>query len=182
MLLGYTRPNQDDLNCNEQIEILKGLHCDRLYSEEHSSPKQRVILKELIQSLQPGDTVVVAKLFSIADSTRHLAELLDQLREKEAYLYSVQEEINTNPSSGSSHSFQEYVGFLLRFQTDLISENTKKGLYEAKQKGIKPGRPRKPDENVNRAIKMYQSQQFSLAQIKEETGISKSTLYRYLEN
>ncbi|MDQ0166942.1 DNA invertase Pin-like site-specific DNA recombinase [Bacillus horti] len=56
------------------------------------------------------------------------------------------------------------------------------GLYAAKQKGVKPGRPRKPDENVKRAISMYQSQQYSLAQIKAETGISKTTLYRYLEN
>ncbi|MCE0554977.1 helix-turn-helix domain-containing protein [Bacillus thuringiensis] len=29
---------------------------------------------------------------------------------------------------------------------------------------------------------MYQSGDYSLAQIKDETGISKSTLYRYLEN
>lgn len=63
-----------------------------------------------------------------------------------------------------------------------MSENTKKGLYEAKQKGIKPGRPRKADENVKRAIVMYQSQKYNLAEVKEETGISKSTLYRYLEN
>lgn len=47
---------------------------------------------------------------------------------------------------------------------------------------MKPGRPRKADDNVKRAIIMYQSQKFSLAQIKEETGISKTTLYRYLEN
>jgi AcrR family transcriptional regulator len=52
----------------------------------------------------------------------------------------------------------------------------------AKQKGAGPGCPRKTDENVELAIMMYQSQQYSLAEIKEETGISKSTLYRYLEN
>ncbi|MEC2983796.1 helix-turn-helix domain-containing protein, partial [Bacillus cereus] len=51
-----------------------------------------------------------------------------------------------------------------------------------KQKGITPGRPRKPDEIVKRAIVMYQSGDYRLAQIKDETGISKSTLYRYLEN
>ena len=64
----------------------------------------------------------------------------------------------------------------------MISEKTKKGLSEAKQKGIATGRPRKPDENVQRAIIMYQSKKYSLAEIKNETGISKSTLYRYLEH
>ena len=55
-------------------------------------------------------------------------------------------------------------------------------MSKAKQKGITTGRPRKPDENVQRAIIMYQSKKYSLADIKNETGISKSTLYRYLEH
>lgn len=135
----------------------------------------------MINDLQPGDTVVVAKLFSFADSTRHLAELLEQLTQKEAYLFSVGEGIDTR-SSAPEHSFQEYVHHLLNFQSDVISEYTKKGVYEAKQKGVKSGRPRKPDENVKRAIRMYQSKKYSLAEIKEETGISKTTLYRYLES
>ncbi|MFB7142021.1 helix-turn-helix domain-containing protein [Gottfriedia sp. NPDC056225] len=63
-----------------------------------------------------------------------------------------------------------------------MSENTKKGLYEAKQKGVTSGRPKKPGENVKRAIVMYQSKKYTLEEIKQETGISKSTLYRYLEN
>nr|WP_258048466.1 MULTISPECIES: helix-turn-helix domain-containing protein [unclassified Planococcus (in: firmicutes)] len=44
------------------------------------------------------------------------------------------------------------------------------------------GRPRKPDANVKKAIEMYKNKSHSLAEIKEQTGISKSTLYRYLEN
>ncbi|WP_163859552.1 recombinase family protein [Paenibacillus elgii] len=180
MLIGYLRPYQDDVNCKIQLEILMELGCDRFFTEEHSSPKKRVMLKKMINELQPGDTIVVAKLFSFADSTRHLAELLNQLKQKQAYLYSVGEGIDTNHSSG--YSFHDSVNHLLNFQSDVISENTKKGLYEAKQKGIKAGRPRKPDENVKRAIHMYQSQKYSLAQIKEETGISKTTLYRYLES
>ncbi|KKC47773.1 resolvase [Paenibacillus sp. VTT E-133280] len=180
MLIGYMRPYQDDLNCKIQIETLKELNCDQFFTEEHSSPKKRVMLIKMMNELQPGDTVVVARLFSFADSTRHLAELLNQLNEKRSYLYTVGEGINTNQSSG--YSFHDSVNYLLNFQSDVISENTKKGLYEAKQKGMSPGRPRKPDENVKRAIHMYQSQKYSLAQIKEETGISKTTLYRYLES
>ena len=61
------------------------------------------------------------------------------------------------------------VKHLLKFQSDVISEKTKKGLYEAKQKGVTTGRPRKPDENVKRAITMYQSKHYSLAEIKSET-------------
>lgn len=181
MFIGYVRPNQDDLNCEVQLQILDELNCGRFIMEEHSSSKKRMMLKKMINELQPGDTIAVARLFSFADSTRHLVELLDHLNKKGAYLFSVGEGIDTRPSA-RGYSFQEYVHYLLNFQSDVISEYTKKGMYEAKQKGVKPGRPRKPDENVKRAIHMYQSKQYSLAEIKEETGISKTTLYRYLES
>ena len=180
MLIGYIRPYEDDKECKNQNQLLADFNCDQLFIEEHSSPKKRVVLKKMMGTLQQGDTIVVAKLFSFADSTRHLAELLNQISDKQAFLLSVEEGIDTRKSTG--YSFHVCVNFLLRFQSDAISENTKKGLYEAKQKGIKAGRPRKPDENVTRAISMYQSQKYSLAQIKEETGISKTTLYRYLES
>lgn len=129
------RPYQDDLSCKIQFEILNDLKCDHYFTEEHSSPKKRVMLETMINQLQTGDTIAVSKLSSFADSTRHLAELLNQLNEKQAYLYSVGEGINTNHSSASNYSFQDSVNYLLNFQSDIISEYTKKGLYEAKKRG-----------------------------------------------
>lgn len=180
MLIGYVRPYQDDLLCNDQQAILAQYACDYIIAEEHGSAKKRTGLYGLLDKLESGDHIVVAKLFALADSTRHLAELLDEVSNKGCYLISAKEGIDTSASPGLI--FQEMVHHLLDFQSDVISEKTKKGLYEAKQKGIRPGRPKKPDENVKKAIVMYQSNQYSLAQIKDETGISKSTLYRYLDS
>lgn len=180
MLIGYMRPYRDDLTMEAQQERLSALGCAPLVMEEHSSAKRRTKLKEMTDSLRPGDKVAVAKLFALADSTRHLVELLDVFETKGAYLLSIAENIDTGRAEG--YRFAEIVKHLVHFQGDVISEKTKKGLYEAKQKGVTPGRPRKPDANVKRAILMYQSNNYSLADIKEETGISKSTLYRYLEN
>ncbi|MBT2581165.1 recombinase family protein [Bacillus sp. ISL-8] len=180
MLIGYMRPYQDDLKCEEQLQKLEKVNCTTIISEEHSSAKQRTQLKSMISNLNPGDKIVVTKLFTLADSTRHLVELIERIDVKGAYFQSLTEGIDTSNTAG--YQFSYIVNHLVNFQSDVISEKTKKGLYEAKQKGITPGRPRKPDENVKRAIVMYQSGEYSLAQIKDETGISKSTLYRYLEN
>ncbi|MFS0725592.1 recombinase family protein [Paenibacillus sp. 1P07SE] len=180
MKIGYMRPYQDDVHCQVQLSQLQAHDCNSILQEEHSSPKKRVVLKKVLHMLGPGDTLVVAKLFSLADSTRHLAELLHHLHSKQAFFHSITEGIDT--SCQAKDTFEANVQHLLNFQSDVISENTKKGMYEAKQKGMHLGRPRKPDENIKRAISMYQSQQYNLAQIKEETGISKTTLYRYLEN
>jgi len=179
MLIGYMRPYQDDENCEQQFKILTQKNCHKIISEAHGSAKQRNILEDLLNSLCKGDKIIVSKLYAIADSTRHLVELLDRVDAKGAFLQSLQERIDT--SDTNRYSFTYVVKHLAVFQSDVISEQTKKGIMKAKEKGESVGRPRKPDENVQRAIDMYQSKKYSLAEIRNKTGISKSTLYRYLE-
>ena len=173
------RPSHEDPACDAQKEKLLVYEDIKLFSEEHSSAKRRVQLEGILQNLQKGDKIIVTTLSMLADSTRHLGEVLQMIDEKEAFFHSMKEKIDTSNPDG--YSFIEIVRNLMEFQSDLISERIKKGLLEAKEKGVATGRPRKPDENVQRAISMYESKKYSLAQIKNETGISKSTLYRYLD-
>ncbi|WP_034551954.1 recombinase family protein [Carnobacterium funditum] len=180
MLIGYMRPYHDDQTCDSQLIELRKSNCVEIFAEEYSSAKNRKYLKNMLDSLKKGDKVVIAKLFSLADSTHHLVELLELIEEKGAYIKSIKEELDT--SDGSGYPFSHIVKHLVEFQSDVISENTKKGLCKAQQKGVTTGRPRKPDENVQRAIIMYDSKKYSLAEIRDKTGISKTTLYRYLEN
>lgn len=180
MIIGYMRPSHGDLNCENQKKLLKNVKCTVIIEEKHSSAKKRVELNNLISTLNKEDTLIVTKLFSLADSTHHLAELLENININGSYFKSLAEGIDT--SSSSKYDFITIIKHLVQFQSDVISEKTKIGLDEAKKKGISSGRPRKPDENIQRAISMYQSKKFSLIEIREETGISKSTLYRYLES
>ncbi|GKW46981.1 recombinase family protein [Planococcus sp. NCCP-2050] len=180
MLIGYARPSLEDPECQHQLALLKKAGCNTIYIEEHASPKKRVRLQELLETATAGDQVVVAKLYTWADSTRHLVELLDTLETKGMTLYSLQENIEIG--TGKEYPFANNLRNLADFQSDAISEKTKAGLSVAKEKGVVSGRPRKPDENVKKAIEMHNSKQYTLAEIKEKTGISKSTLYRYLES
>ncbi|WP_110111544.1 recombinase family protein [Bacillus sp. CGMCC 1.16541] len=180
MLIGYMRPYEKDLHCKNQEVNLINLNCETIIIEEHSSAKERTQLCDMINKLQEGDKIIVNKLFTLADSTRHLVELLEKINQRGAYIQFLDEGIDT--SSPAGYSFIDITKHLLNFQSDVISERTKQGVSQAKKKGITTGRPKKPDENVRRAIEMYQSKTHTLAEIKEKTGISKSTLYRYLEN
>lgn len=180
MIIGYMRPCQDDINLDYQSSLLKDINCDLIFSEDHFLPKKRVELESALNELSDGDKLVVKKLFILGDSPRHLLKVMETIESKGAYLISIKESIDT--SSESDERFSHTLKHLVSFQSDIISEKTKEGLIEAKQKGSTPGRPRKPDKNVRRAIDMYESKRFSLAEIRDETGISKSTLYRYLEN
>lgn len=178
MLIGYARPTSDDSSCQEQCALFVKMDCERVIKEEHFSTQGRLRLEELMATVQQGDMIVVSKLAVFADSPSHLYDLLNELEYKGGFLKSLDEGIDTSEKSKSS--FKDIIKIIVDFQSDLISEKTKVGLLEAKQNGVVAGRPRIPDENLKNAIKMYESKQYSLAQIKSETNISKSTLYRYL--
>ncbi|MFD1031962.1 recombinase family protein [Metaplanococcus flavidus] len=180
MHIGYARPIYGDLTCEKQQVILNEIGCEEVFIESHSSPKKRDELKLLLARLENGDRLIIQNLHVLADTTRHLVELLEVLNQKGITLYSANEQIDTAPDK--LFTFQKIVQCLADFQSDSISAKTKAGLTMAKEKGMHAGRPRKPDANVKKAIEMYESKKFNLAEIKEETGISKSTLYRYLEN
>ncbi|MGI1805558.1 recombinase family protein [Exiguobacterium sp. TDN 0502] len=176
----YMRPYPDDPDCAVQQAEADQIDVTRRVIESHDSAKRRTELEQMLKALEPGDEVVVTHLYVLADSTRHLIELLEQMEETGASLWSLREQIRTKESA--SLNFLETARHLVQLQSDVISMSTRAGLTKAKEQGKQTGRPRKPDENVRRAIAMYQSKNHSLADIREQTGISKSTLYRYLES
>ena len=179
MNIGYMRPTNEDASCQKQLEMMEPI-CGRVYKEDHDSAKNRNVLSEVLNNISEGDKIVVEQLFILADSSRHLLEILDLLNQKGAYLQALHEEIDTEAKT--EYPLSLMLQYLVEFQNEIIRERTKKGMEYAKKHGKTTGRPRKADENVKRAIEMYQSKKYSLKDIKEETGISKSTLYRYLEN
>lgn len=68
-----------------------------------------------------------------------------------------------------------------QFERDLIVERTKEGLQSARARGRKGGRPRVKQKDIDKAIKLYDTKTHSLAEIEEMSGVSKATLYRYLQ-
>ncbi len=70
---------------------------------------------------------------------------------------------------------------IAELERDIISERTKSGLLAARARGRKGGRPTKKSDKVKMAIKMYMSKDYTIKQITEATGVSKTSLYRYLD-
>ena len=67
-----------------------------------------------------------------------------------------------------------------QFERDVIAERTKEGLRSARARGRLGGRPKTDVTSINKAIKLYNTRQYSIKEIEELTGVKKSTLYRHL--
>ena len=55
-------------------------------------------------------------------------------------------------------------------------------LNAARARGRKGGRPKVNAKDITLAIKMYNSRNYSISEITKATNISKTTLYRYINN
>ena len=64
----------------------------------------------------------------------------------------------------------------------LLDYYYKKRRKSGYQKALDEGRVGRPDKSaeVEKAIKLYNSRNYTVAQIEKLTGVSKSTLYKYL--
>lgn len=177
MIYGYARPLFNDINSKNQLNSLKE-KCDVIYSEEHGPEKNdRLQLERLLSKVKHGDKIVVEKMAVLANSFQDFIELLKTCRTKKVKIYFLKEEIQ----SDELVSLEDIMTHIIQFQSDMIKQTTTMGMEEAKKKGKTIGRPKKPDENVKKAIAMY-NKGYKLIDIKNKTGISKSTLYRYLES
>lgn len=179
MIFGYKRPVYNDEQCEKQLAT-KEMVFDKVFIEPHGLPKKRLQLEELLMSLNPGDEVFVHSFCALADSSIHLMEIVKICEKDDVIIHFKKEELNSRDLL--SCTLQEMLHHIVEFQKNVTRYSTQKGMEHAKESGKTIGRPKKSDDNIKQALSMYHSGDYTLREIKDETGISKSTLYRYLEN
>lgn len=179
MIFGYARVSTQDQNLDLQLDALNKFGCDEIFNEKMTgTKKERPQLEEMMKKLRKGDKVVIFKLDRISRSTKHLIELSETFADIEVDFISLQDNIDT--SSPIGRFFFKIMACVAEFERDITVERTKAGLQSARARGRKGGRPKKDKSKIELAIKMYQSKDYSIGQIEDATGVSKTTLYRYL--
>jgi len=103
--------------------------------------------------------------------------LVEYFENKGVKIISVKENFDTATSQGRLMLtvFQAFS----QFERDLIAQRTKEGLESARARGRKGGRPKIKDSRIAKALKLYDSKEYSISEIVEMTGVSQATLYRY---
>ncbi|SIT88361.1 recombinase family protein [Edaphobacillus lindanitolerans] len=176
MNYGYVRCLPDDMEMKAQTMALEKYAIDEWVREENY--RENAALDTLLEKAGAGDTVYVQSLAAFVRSPVQLGHVLEYAAEKGLRVYFHREEIDSEKPL--SLTLEQMVRMFTEFQGETKSIATRAGIDEAREKGITTGRPRKKDENVREAIRMYRSNQYTFAEIREKTNISKTTLYRYL--
>ena len=182
MLVGYARVSTDDQNLSLQKDALEKASCEKIFHDKVSGAKsKRPGLQEALDYLRDDqDTLVVWRLDRLGRSLKNLIEIMNLLEERNIGFRSLQEAIDTTTSGGKLifHIF----GALAEFERNLIRDRTKAGLEAARARGRKGGRPKALDnKKVQLSYRLYDEKQHSIKEMCQILGISKSTLYSYLD-
>ena len=179
MRIGYARVSTQDQSLDLQVDALKKAGCNRIFKEKISGKRNsRPELQKMLDTLREKDTVVVYKLDRISRSTRHLIELVESFEDMGIEFVSLEDQIDTTTPMG--RFFFRMMASIAELERDILSERTKAGLEAARARGRVGGRPRVDPDKIQVALKMYESKEYTLSEIKKATGIGSTTLYRYV--
>lgn len=181
MHIGYARVSTHEQTLDLQLDALEKAGCERVFRDTASGVRaERPGLGAALDFVRDGDTLVVWRLDRLGRSLQHLIELVTALQDRAVGLRSLQESIDTTSPSGKLvfHVF----GALAEFERNLIQERTRAGLQAARARGRHGGRPKKlDDKKVELLYRLYDERQHPISELCKLLGISRTTLYRYLE-
>ena len=180
-IFGYARVSTESQNLDRQLDALKKYGVDHIYNEKMTGTKKdRPELMKMLDRMTEGDIVVIESLSHLGRSTKDLIELTELFHAKGVNLISLKEAIDTNTSTGKL--LFTLMSAIAQFERDVIADRTCEGLKAARARGRTGGRPRINTDHVKKAVKLYHTNQYSIREIEEMTGVRKATLYRHINS
>lgn len=180
MKLGYARCSTLDQNLDWQIDALTKEGCDRIFQDKFTGTrKDRPELLRMMDMLREGDTVIICELTRLSRSVKDLFDLVEQVEKAGANIKSLKEPWLDTTTPQGRLLFTIFSG-VSQFERELIRERTMEGLASARARGRMGGRPGKDKKIVEQALTLYDSKAYSVDEISKTTGISRATLYKYV--
>lgn len=140
--VGYIRVSTVEQNYARQVEALKQVGVDKVYSEKVSGKDlNRPELKKMLDYVRSGDTIYVAEWSRISRNTIDLISTVESLTKKGVKLISLKPEENFDVTGPQGKLFLGIIASLSEFERSLIKERQMEGIAAAKAQGKHLGRP-----------------------------------------
>lgn len=185
MRIGYVRVSSLDQNPDRQIEDLQAQQAEKIFMDKVSGKNtDRPELQRMLSFIREGDTLIVHSLDRLA---RNLADLLTMVQDLTCRGVSViflNERLSFEAGADASPTSKlmlSMIGAFAEFERSMIRRRQAEGIALAKERGVYKGRPRSISDETLETVNALVEQGVPLATAAKKVGISRSTVYRYLQ-
>ena len=180
MNIAYVRVSTVEQNEQRQIEAMKPFNIEKWFIEKISAKDtNRPKLQELLEFAREGDTIHVHDFSRLARSTKDLLDIVEQLTQKNIYLVSNKENIDTSTPTGKL--MLTMIGAINEFERYNLLERQREGIAIAKRNGKYTGGKRKNVPNFENGYQRYLRREISKVELAKELRISRPTLDKLIK-
>lgn len=181
MIVGYVRVSTVEQNEERQLVSMEKHEVEKIFSEKISAKDtNRPKLKEILDFVREGDTIVVHDLSRLARSTKDLLEIAELLNNKKVTLISNKENIDTSTATGKL--MLTMIGAINEFERTNILERQREGIAIAKQNGAYKGRkPKEIDSIFNEQYNRYINREINKTELSKILKVSRPTLDKMIK-
>ena len=144
--------------------------------------EKRHQLRACLETLQKGDELVVSKLDRLGRSQVEVINRLADLQEKGIHIRTLDGLINTRGLGRLAPLVIGLLTGLAEVERSLIQERTKESVEHRRKTGGNLGGRPKTSEKKERLVLRLRSEGESYRSIRDQTGVSVSTIQRILQN
>lgn len=144
--------------------------------------EKRHQLRACLETLQKGDELVVSKLDRLGRSQVEVINRLADLQEKGIHIRTLDGLINTRGLGRLAPLVIGLLTGLAEVERSLIQERTRESVEHRRKTGGNLGGRPKTSEKKERLVLRLRSEGESYRSIRDQTGVSVSTIQRILQN
>ena len=177
--LGYARISTADQDPQLQLDALAGADCLKIYTDTVSGTKaDRPRWTACLADLRPGDTLIIWKIDRLGRNLRDLIDIVTTLQARDVGVRSLTNGIVDTTTANGKLVFGMFA-LMAEYEAALIKERTQAGLAAARVRGRTGGRkPKMTPTLIDKAQRMYDARQFTMAEIAQSCGVTPMTIYR----
>lgn len=178
--IAYVRVSTVEQNEGRQLEALKNLNIEKIFSEKVSGKNtDRPQLKAMLEYMREGDTVYIHDFSRIARSTEDLLALITQFENKGVHLISLKENLDTQTASGKL--LVTMIAAINEFERANMLERQREGIALAVKEGKFKGRKKidKPKQ-WDEVYQAYKNRSISANEAMETLNLKRTTFYKLI--
>jgi DNA invertase Pin-like site-specific DNA recombinase len=180
MRFGYVRETNHASTVAEQVAALQAYGVDEIYEEWAKSHQSRSSqLVQLLAQLRVGDELVMWRLDRLGRTIKQLVALAEDFERRGIHFISLKDKIDT--FSGEDVPIVPFLCMLGAMEIEVLGERTAVGKHLSQESGNPAGRKPVEDSRVKEALGMYYTNEYTMAEIINATGLSRSCIYAYIK-